>query len=263
MTAAPTQTRSFGQLLREWRQRRRLSQLDLSLAAGVSARHVSFLETGRARPSREMVLQLAEHLAVPLRERNLLLGTAGFAPAYPARPLDAPEMTAVRDAIELILRAHEPCPAIVVDRCWNLVSMNAPALLLADGLPPELAEPPINIYRATLHPDGLARRIVNFAEVAQHLLSQLRHDVAVSADPELAALLEEVQPWVPAASRVPERGAVVVPLRLRHPAGELSLFTSIATFGTPVDVTVAELAIETFLPADEATARRLRALAEM
>jgi transcriptional regulator with XRE-family HTH domain len=263
MSAAPIQSESFGDLLRAWRRRRRLSQLELSLGAGVSSRHLSFLETGRSSPSREMVLQLGEFLELPLRERNALLAAAGFAPAYPSRPLDAPEMAAVRDAMDLVLRGHEPYPAIAVDRYWNIVAMNAAAGIFAASVDPELLGPPANVYRMSFHPKGLVPRIVNFTEYAHHLMSQLRHDVAVSGDPELTALLREVESYgtVPPAPPQPRPQSVVLPMRVRHPLGELSVFSVIATFGTPVDVTVSELAIETFFPADAATAERLRQLA--
>ncbi len=255
----------FGSLLREWRQRRRLTQLELSLTADVSTRHLSFLETGRANPSREMVLELADHLEIPLRERNVLLTAAGYAAAYPRRSLDAPEMRPVRAAIQQVLEGHEPYPAIAVDRYWNLVSMNRAAAVLAADVDQELLDPPANVYRMALHPRGLAPRVVNFAEFAHHLLARLRHDVTVSADPDLAALLGEVEayPTVRAIGRAhaADPGAVVVPVRLRHPHGELAMFTTVATFGTPGDVTVDELALETFFPADAETAGRLRRLA--
>ena len=255
---------SFGALLRTWRQRRRLTQLELSGLSGVSTRHLSFLETGRAGPSRTMVLELAEHLEIPLRERNTLLTAAGFAPVYGRTPLDAPEMTPVRAAIDQVLKGHEPYPAVAVDRYWSIVSMNAAAALLASGIDPALLVPTPNVYRISLHPDGLAPLVVNFAEFAHHLVHRLRHDTAMSADAELAALLEEVEgyPTVRALPRPAlEQRAIVVPMRLRHPRGELTLFTTIATFGTPVDVTVDELALETFFPADDATARRLAEIA--
>lgn len=255
---------TFGELLRTWRERRKLTQLDLSTQSGVSTRHLSFLETGRSKPSREMVLDLAEHLQLPLRERNVLLTAAGFAAVYGRTPLDAPEMEAVRSAIELVLSGHEPYPALAVDRYWNIVSMNQAAALLAAGIAPDVMGSPPNVYRISLHPEGLAPRVVNFAEFAHHLLERLRHDASVSADPQLAALLGEVEGYatVRALPRPSfEHPGVVVPVRLRHPRGELSLFTTIATFGTPVDVTVDELALETFFPADAATARRLNDLA--
>lgn len=264
-SAMDTTTTTFGGLLRTWRQRRRLTQLDLSLVADVSARHLSFLETGRANPSREMVLALAEVLEVPLRERNVLLTAAGFAPGYTQRSLDAPEMGAVRAAVEQVLAGHEPYPALAVDRYWNIVSMNRAAAVLAAGVDPSLLGPPPNVYRMTLHPRGLAPRIANFAEVAHHLLARLRHDAAVSADPDLAGLLDELERY-PTVRELPRatvhHGAVVVPVRFRHPRGELAMFTTVATFGTPVDVTVDELALETFFPLDAETAARLGALAD-
>lgn len=254
---------TFGELLRDWRRRRRLTQLELSLAADVSARHVSFLETGRASPSRAMVHTLAEHLDVPLRERNVLLHAAGFAAAYPRRPLEAPEMEPVRLAIDQVLEGHDPYPAIAVDRYWNIVAMNRAAGVFVEGIEETLLGPPANAYRLALHPEGLAPRVVNFDEFAHHLLARLHHDAERSADPGLTALLEEVEGYrgVRRLTRgQPGTGAVVVPLRLRHPEGELSLFTTVATFGTPVDVTVAELALESFFPADAETAERLQRL---
>jgi transcriptional regulator with XRE-family HTH domain len=263
-TTVTQQTDSFGALLRGWRQRRHLSQLELSAESGISSRHLSFLETGRASPSREMVLRLAEWLDVPLRERNTLLTAAGYAPTYRCRPVNAPEMAAVNAAIQTILNGHEPNPAIALDRYWNITMTNRAAGMLTAGVPEHLLVPTANAYRISLHPDGLAGRIVNFAEFARSLLARLRHDVAVSADPELTALLAEVQGYAMLrndAPVVPERGAVVLPMRLRSPDGPLSFFTTITTIGTPVDITVAELAIETFFPADEATARKLGELA--
>ena len=255
---------AFPDLLRDWRQRRRFSQLELSTVSGVSTRHLSFLETGRSRPSRDMVLTLAEHLEVPLRERNVLLTAAGFAPAFAHRPLDAPEMSAVRGAVDQVLAGHEPYPAVAVDRAWNVLSMNTAALVLVDGVADWLLEAP-NAYRIGLHPEGLAPRVLDFGAFAGHLLARLRHDVAVTADPEAAALLAEVEGYptvreLPSHSAAPD--AVVVPVRLRHPWGELAMFTTVTAFGTPADVTVAELAIESFFPHDEATATRLREIAD-
>ena len=262
-----TSPRGVGTLLRDWRQRRRLSQLDLASRAEVSPRHVSFVETGRSRPSRELVLHLAEHLDVPLRERNTLLLAAGYAPTYHETSLDAPEMQPVRDALDKILAGHEPFPAVVVDRRWNLVSANQPALmLLTQGVAPELLEPPANALRVSLHPQGLAPRIINFSEWSDHLLTRLDRQVAASADAELRALGEELRTYPgvrqgqephPDAARL-----LFVPLVLRTREGEqLDLFSTLATFGTPLDITVAELSIEAFFPADDATATALRALA--
>ncbi|MBW1597507.1 helix-turn-helix domain-containing protein [Streptomyces sp. JJ38] len=258
-----------GTLLREWRQHRRLSQLQLALDADSSARHVSYVETGRARPSREMVLRLAETLDVPLRERNTLLLAAGYAPAFRESAMDAAEMAAVRSALDVMLTAHEPYPAVVVDRVWNVVSANEAMGALLDGLPAGLAEPPANVYRMVLHPEGLLTRVVNADEVRHHLLDRLRRQARASGDAELRALHEEVAaygPWV----EEPEghgaggqaAGPVALPVRLRGPHGELSMFSTIATFGAPADVTLSELAIESFFPSDEATARAFRALAE-
>jgi transcriptional regulator with XRE-family HTH domain len=254
----------LGTLLREWRGRRRMSQLDLALEAGVSARHLSFIETGRSRPSREMVLQLAEQLDVPLRDRNQLLLAAGFAPAYGERHLDAPELAPVRDAIDLVLKGHEPYPAVVVDRRWDLVAANRSVALLTAGAAPELLEPPVNVLRLALHPRGTADRIANLGEVRAHLLDRLRRHAALTADPRLAALYDELAAYpAPAGEHGTSAGEIAIPLRLRAPEGsaELRLFSTIATFGTALDVTVAELAIEAFFPADAETAAALRELA--
>jgi transcriptional regulator with XRE-family HTH domain len=270
-TAAPDTTSSpdvavtsFGPLLRAWRTRRRLSQQELSSTTGVSGRHLSFLETGRSRPSRDMVMTLAEALHVPLRERNELLLAAGLAPAYPRRPLDAPEMAAVRNAVDRVLTGHEPLPAVAVDRHWDVVAANATIVALLADVPPAVLGPPINVYRLTLHPEGLAPRIVNLPEVAHHLVDRLRRDVDATGDADLLALLAEVERY-PAVRSLPTHldvaPGVVVPFRLRHPRGELALFTTVTTFGTPADVTVAELALELFYPLDEATTERLTQLA--
>jgi transcriptional regulator with XRE-family HTH domain len=249
--------------LRGWRQRRHLSQLDLASTAGVSARHISFIETGRSRPSREMVLHLAEHLDVPLRERNALLLAGGFAPSYRETDLDAPEMRAVREAIDRVLRGHEPYPAAVVDRRWNLVAANQGIQAFVAGLPAELRGPPLNVLRASLHPDGLAPLIVNFGEWSEHLLDRLRRQVLLTGDEELRELEEELRsyPGVPARPShggVEGVGDIAVTLRLRTDNGELRLISTIATFGTAVDITAAELAIEAFFPADAETAAALQ-----
>jgi transcriptional regulator with XRE-family HTH domain len=252
-----------GPLLRDWRRRRRRSQLDLALDAGVSARHVSFVETGRSRPSAEMVLQLAEQLEVPLRDRNQLLLAAGYAPLYGERPLDDPDMTPVREALELVLRGHEPYPAAVVDRWWEMVAANGAIAVLTEGVAPELLAPPANVMRVALHPDGMAPRIVNFAEWRAHLLERLRHQVAVTGDAALAALYEEVRGYPGPPDPGAHHGAggeVFVPLVFRAADRELRFFSTVATFGTAVDITMSELAIESFFPADAATAEALRAL---
>jgi transcriptional regulator with XRE-family HTH domain len=257
MDAATLDRPAFGGLLRAWRARRRISQLELASRAEVSTRHVSFLETGRARPSREMVLHLAESLEVPLRERNALLAAAGFAAAYAERPLDHPELAPAREALELVLAGHEPYPAVVVDRWWDLVGANSAIAVFTEGAPAELLEPPVNVVRFSTHPDGLARRILNFDEYAAHLVGRLRRQVELTADPRLAALLAEVRDY-PGVVEVPglePRGSALVPLRIRSADGVavLSFFSTIATFGTPVDVTLEELAIEAFFPADDAS----------
>jgi transcriptional regulator with XRE-family HTH domain len=250
----------IGPLLRDWRLRRRMSQLDLALAAGVSARHVSFVETGRSRPSAEMVVQLAEHLDVPLRDRNALLLAAGYAPAYAQRDLDEPEMGPVRDAIDRVLRGHEPYPAIVVDRHWGLVAQNRAVPLLVEGAAAHLLEPPVNVLRLSLHPEGMAPRIVNLGEWRAHLLDRLGRQAVVSGDPALFALHEELAGYpggAPSPSPDLEAGSIAVPLRLRARGEELAFLSTATTFGTATDVTVSELAIESFFPADAATARVL------
>jgi transcriptional regulator with XRE-family HTH domain len=260
-----TATRAVGDHLREWRQRRRMSQLDLALEANISARHLSFVETGRSAPSREMVLHLAEQLDIPLRERNLLLVSAGFAPIFPERSLDDPALQAARRAMDLVLKGHEPYPAVAVDRHWTLVAANAAIPPLLAGVSPELLQPPVNVLRLTLHAQGLAPRILNLSEWRAHLLARLRHQVDLTADPVLVELLRELSemPGPRAESRpVPRVDAaeIVVPMRLRTDAGILDLFSTTTVFGTPVDITLSELAIESFFPANSATADALRAL---
>jgi transcriptional regulator with XRE-family HTH domain len=246
----------LGALLKDWRRRRRLSQLDLALEAGVSARHLSFVETGRSKPSREMVLHLAEQLDVPLRDRNHMLLAAGFAPAFEERAIDAPEMAPVRQALGRVLTGHEPYPALVVDRWWNLVAANRSIALFTDQAAPHLLEPPVNVLRLALHPDGLAPRVANLAEFRAHLLDRLRRQVALTGDDRLAALDDEVGAYPGGeASLEPHETGIAVPVRIRAPDdAELAFFSTVATFGTAVDITLAELAIEAFFPADRATA---------
>jgi transcriptional regulator with XRE-family HTH domain len=230
------------------------------LDADVSSRHVSFLETGRARPSREMVLHLAEHLEVPLRERNGLLLAAGYAPLYGERRLETPEMAPVREALERFLRAHEPYPAVVIDRRYNLLSGNDAVGLLTDGVDPDLLEPPANTLRVTLHPRGMAPRIVNLEEWSGHLLHRLRRQASVTGDSELERLHDELSGYPGVSTEAPEEigGAeIVLPLRLRDGEGELAFFGTVSTFGTAVDITLAELSIEAFYPANARTATRL------
>jgi transcriptional regulator with XRE-family HTH domain len=256
----------IGALLREWRQRRRLSQLDLALDAEISARHLSFVETGRSRPSREMVLRLAERLDVPLRERNLLLTAAGFAPAFRERRLDDPALAAARAAVDLVLAAHEPFPAIAVDRHWTLVASNTAAMRLLAGVAPTMLQPPVNVLRLSLHPDGLAPRIANFAAWRAHILERLRRQVELSADRVLAELLAELRGYPGADDRkaraASDYAGVVIPLELATAAGTLAFFSTTTVFGTPVDITLSELALEAFFPANAATAEALRAMAD-
>jgi transcriptional regulator with XRE-family HTH domain len=248
----------FGAQLREWRQRRRRSQLDLALDAGISQRHLSFVESGRAAPSRDMVLLLAEELEVPLRERNALLLAAGFAPRYNARPLEDAALAPAQAIIATILRAHAPNPALVVDRHWHMVAAN-------DGVPPLLAgvadlgllRPPVNVLRLSLHPHGLAPAIANLPAWRAHILTRLRRQAHASGDPALAALLAELQSLGGADGWAEAGDSIAIPLELDTSAGRLSLISTVTVFGTPAEVTLSELAIEAFYPADDATAARL------
>jgi transcriptional regulator with XRE-family HTH domain len=255
---ATKQRRSIGELLREWRERRRLSQLTLALQARVSARHLSFLETGRSQPSRDMVLHLAEQLDVPLRDRNLMLLAGGYAPVYRETALDVPEMSAIRAAVRQLLAGHEPYPALVVDGRWNLIEANASFAVFTEGAAAELLAPPCNVLRLALHPEGLAPRTVNLGEWRAHILLRLRRAVTRSGDAELASLLEELRTYPcdqpEPDAEVPGPGDVAVPLRIRHGDRQLVFIAVIAAFGTPLDITVAELVIESFFPADPDTA---------
>ena len=249
---------SSGSLLRSWRERRRLSQLELSNRAAVSTRHLSYVETGRSRPSRELLLHLAETLDVPLREQNRMLLAAGHAPHFGERPVDAPELVDIRRSLDRVLEAHDPWPAVLVDGHWDVVGMNAGAWLFAEDVAPHLLEPPINVIRLSLHPEGLAPRVANRTEFARHLFVRLQRQFDTTADPVLGQLLEEIEPWVPdGAAAHAGTPSVVLPVVLRSPVGELRLFSTIATFGAPLDVTLSELAIEAFYPADAETAERL------
>lgn len=258
----PIATRaSIGDLLRDWRRRRSLSQLELALEADVSSRHVSFLETGRARPSRDMVLRLADHLEVPLRERNALLLAAGYAPAYVERSLEDPEMAPVNQALDRFLRAHEPYPAVILDRRHNLLSANDAVTVLTDGVAPELLTPPANALRVTLHPRGMAPRILNLEEWSAHLLHRLRREAAITGDAELERLHDELAGYPGVSVDAPhDTGAgheIVLPLRMRAGERELAFFSTVSTFGTAVDITLDELMIEAFYPANAATATYL------
>src|ERR1044071_9420298 len=228
-----------GEHLREWRQRRHRSQLDLAVDAEISARHLSFVETGRAAPSREMVLKLAERLEVPLRERNVLLVAAGFAPAFPQRSLDDPALKSARQAIDLVLKAHEPNPALAYDRHWNLVTANRMVAPLLEGIPARLLGPPFNIPRLAFHPEGLASRTVNLAEWSAHLLERLHRQCEATADPELLKLYAELKAYrMPARSGPVSADNVAIPFKLRSAGGEvLSFISTTMVFGTPVDIT--------------------------
>ncbi|CAN7431765.1 helix-turn-helix transcriptional regulator [Trinickia sp. LjRoot230] len=271
--AAPTTSRTVGEMLREWRQRRRLSQLLLANEAQISTRHLSFVESGRALPSREMVMHLAERLDVPLRSRNALLVAAGYAPLYRERPLADPQLAAAREAVELVLRAHEPYPALAIDRHWTMIAANGAVAPLLARVAPSLLAAPVNVLRLSLHPQGLAPQIVNWAAWRAHILQRVERQAQTSGDGVLAALAEELAAY-PAPSAEPSakrHGAneasdalvhttdIVVPLILRTEWGVLSFFSTTTVFGTPVDITLSELAIEAFFPADAETADALRA----
>lgn len=251
-------TGHVGELLRQWRARRRMSQLALSMEADISTRHLSFIETGRARPSRDMLLLLSGKLDVPLRVRNVMLVTAGFAPVYPERALESPALSSVREAVELVVRGHDPWPALAVDRHWTLVMANDALVPLIGDVDPALMQAPVNVLRLSLHPAGLASRILNFNEWRDHLLHRLHRQLEATGDVEIADLIDEL-----AAYPVPESAGpgaatrtyagVVVPLKLATDHGVATLFSTTTVFGTPVDVTLSELAIEAFFPADADT----------
>jgi transcriptional regulator with XRE-family HTH domain len=249
---------SVGTLLREWRQRRRLTQMDLALEADISPRHLSFVETGRAQPSREMLLHLSEELEIPLRERNALLVAGGFAPMYRERGLDDAALAKAREAIELVLEAQKPFPAFALDRRWNIAASNDALPELYEGVSPLLLKDPVNALRLSLHPQGIAPRIENLAVWRSHLLGRLHRQVDLTGDPALRALLEEVTAYPGDKTEFPAHDAVLVPLIVRTALGRLSFFSTTTVFGSPVDVTLAELAIEMFFAADEATAKAVK-----
>jgi transcriptional regulator with XRE-family HTH domain len=252
------QAGAFGSLMREWRQRRRLSQLDLAIEADVSARHVSFIETGRSAPSRSMVLRLAKVLDVPLREQNRLLLAAGLAPVYSERSLDDPDMAAIREGIERVLHAYDPYPCVAVDRSWQILSANAGTGVLLDGVAPKLLEQP-NALRIALHPEGLAPRIRNLPQWRHHLIERLRRECSVTGSAELSELLSEVESYPGGSAETLDFGGVAVPLELYTTSGQRLMFLSmVTTFGTAMDLTAAEMSIEAFLPADDETAAALR-----
>ncbi|MFD3540687.1 helix-turn-helix domain-containing protein [Streptomyces sp. NPDC058662] len=265
-TTTPRAEGAVGALLRTWRLRRGISQLELAGRADSSSRHISFIETGRSRPSEEMVLRLADRLDVPVRERNSLLLAAGYAPRFRRTPLDDPSMSSLREGLERLLTGYEPYPALVVDSAYDVVAANRGIAMLLDGIPAHLLEPPLNAMRLTLHPEGLAGRIHNFGEWRGHLLAQMERQIALARSEPLRALYAEVAAY-PVPDRPGDTGPVeepvpylALPLRIEHDGRILSFVSSISTFNTPMDVTVAELAIETLLPADPATVKYLRSL---
>ena len=251
-----------GNLLREWRQRRRLTQLDLALEAEISARHLSFVETGRAQPSREMLLHLSEELDIPLRERNTLLVSAGFAPMFRERRLDDAALAAARQAIDVVLAAQKPFPAFALDRHWNIAASNSALQELYEGVDPELMKPPVNALRLSLHPRGVAPRIENLPEWRAHLLFRLRKQVELTGDPVLENLLQEVSGYGETHKALTLEHSVLVPLKIRCSLGLLSFLSTTTVFGTPVDVTLSELMVELFFPMDQATAGAVRRLAQ-
>ena len=256
------QIKAAGEQIRDWRQLRRLSQMELALDAGISTRHLSFIETGRSKASREMLALLAEELEVPLRERNHLFMAAGFAPAYSQLPIDHADLAPARQAIDMILKGHEPFPALAVDRHWNLVSANSAVARLIVVASPRLLEPPVNVLRLSLHPEGLAGAILNLGEWKAHLIERLHGEAWITGDAKLNNLLDELRDY-PAPDSDPARPAnpLYVPMQLATPAGPLNLFSTTTVFGTPLEVTLSELAIEAFFPADDETAERLRRMA--
>jgi transcriptional regulator with XRE-family HTH domain len=267
-----TSTQPVGNLLREWRRRRRCSQLDLAVDADISTRHLSFVETGRSVPSREMIMHLAETLRIPFRERNLLLLAAGYAPAFREGKLNDPELEAARKAIDLVLKGHEPYPALAVDRHWNMTALNSSVGYLIKGIDPEMLKPPVNVLRLSLHPQGLAPRILNLYEWRTHLLERLRLQIEATGDPILVDLMRELsaypvpkeQEQSPGSSRQGNQWKnIVVPLELEIDGVARALFSTTTVFGTPMDVTLSELAIESFFPADAYTAEAFRAMADI
>jgi transcriptional regulator with XRE-family HTH domain len=268
MTNPSSEQPSVGSLLQGWRQRRRLSQLDLAIAAEISQRHLSFIESGRSTPSREMLLHLSEQLEIPVRERNILLVAAGYAPVYGERAMDDPGLEVARGAVELILKGHEPHPALALDRHWRLIAHNAAVPPLLAGVDPALLTPPANVLRLSLHPQGLGPRIGNFREWRAHVIARLSQQIEKTADGALMALLDELKSYPTPHDAKPHRpterdplAGIAVPFVLRTDSGRLSFLSTTTVFGTAVDVTLAELTIESFFPADRDTAEAMRQLA--
>jgi transcriptional regulator with XRE-family HTH domain len=259
------QTYPVGNLLRNWRKRRHLSQLDLACEAEISTRHLSFLETGRSQPSREMLLHLAAQLDIPLRERNSLLVAAGYAPVFQERPLEDPALQAARKIIDLVLKGHEPYPALAIDRHWSLITSNRTVPFLIAGADASLLKPPVNVLRLTLHPGGLAPRIANLAEWRSHILSRLHRQIDVSGDPVLGELFDELSSYPVSGGKETtlktDYAGVAVPFQFASEGGILSFLSTTTVFGTPVDITLSELALESFFPANSATADALSRMA--
>ncbi len=235
-----------------------MSQLELALEAEISTRHLSFVETGRAQPSRRMILTLADRLEIPMRERNVLLVAGGFAPVYPERGLDAPELQGASEVIDLVLRGHLPYPAFAIDRRWNILSSNRSLPKIYEGVTAELLAPPVNALRLTLHPDGMARKILNLEEWRGHVLSRLRAQIAATADEGLAELYAELRSFGDAPAPASGEGRPLIPFRLMTEAGPMNFVTTTMTFDSPLDVTLSELMIECFFPADAETRERVR-----
>lgn len=262
---APSSRDSFGTHLRYWRTRRRMSQMDLAAVAEMSTRHLSYVETGKSSPSRELVLRLAERLEVPLRERNALLVAAGYAPMFQQRALQDQSMAAARRAVDLVLKGHEPYPALAVDRHWNMVSANSIVPLMLTAVSPAVLAPPVNVLRLTLHPEGLAPQVVNLRGWRDHLLTRLQQQIAVTGDEELIRLHHELAAYPvhddgEDPDHMDDLGGLAVMLQMRSPLGVLSFISTTTVFGSPIDVTLQELAIESFFPADEFSAEALRTM---
>jgi transcriptional regulator with XRE-family HTH domain len=257
-----SEPQTVGELIRFWRTQRRLTQLELALEANLSTKHLSFVETGRSRPSRQLLVHLAQHLDLPIAERNRLLLTGGFAPPYLEQPYDGEVMQPLRASLTRLLEAYEPNPALIVDGLWNLIESNRAASLLWDGVDPELLGPPINMLRLGVHPGGLPRISSMTAACNAPLIHRLRRRSREDADPALAELIDEVDTYLPGEPPTSPATQPVVSLKLQTRLGEVELFTVIATLGAPLDVTAASLAIETFLPMNPESAARLAELSE-
>jgi len=255
------ESKKVGALLREWRVRRRLSQLDLAYDTEISQRHLSFLEIGRSQPSREMILRLSEQLEIPLRERNVLLAAAGFAAVFPERPLGDGSLAAARKAVDLILNGLEPNPSFAVDRHWTLIAANKAANIFMAEVDSSLLEPPVNMLRICLHPKGFTPQVINYSQWRKNVLEYLKRQVEATADSFLLELYRELKSYPkPKAlrdnlqSREIDYSGFAIPLRLLTGDGQLSFISTVTVFGTPIDITLSELAVESFFPADEKTA---------